>query len=137
MTLTTTIVPIPAEDVAAIRATDERFAELIIRRDFDALVELYTENAVFMPPHQPAVRGRAALRAWMSAFPNVSRFAFDVDEIDGRADLAYVRGRYSMTLQPDGAPEPISDVGKFIEIRRKQADGSWLLAADIFNSDQA
>ena len=137
MTLSTTVVPIPAEEIAAIRATNERFVELIIRQDFDALVELYTENAVFMPPHQPAVRGRASLRTWMSAFPKVSRFAFDVDEIDGRADLAYVRGRYSMTFQPDGAPAPVTDVGKFIEIRRRQADGSWLIEADIFNSDQA
>ena len=98
---------------------------------------MYTENAVFMPPHQPAVQGRAALRGWMASFPRVSRFSLTIDEIDGRADLAYVRGSYAMTLHPEGAPGPIDDVGKFIEIRKRQPDGSWLLAADIFNSDKA
>jgi hypothetical protein len=42
-----------------------------------------------------------------------------------------------MTLSPDGAPGPIDDAGKFIEIRKKQPDGSWPMAADIFNSDKA
>ena len=71
----------------------------------------------------------------MRAFPRVTRAEFHVEEIDGYGDIAYVTGRYAMTLQPEGAPGPIDDRGKYIEIRRKQADGSWLLARDIFNSD--
>jgi ketosteroid isomerase-like protein len=125
-----------AEDTAAIRAASDQFSRLLLARDFDALVRLYTDDGAFMPPHQPAVLGRAALRSWMAAFPTVTQFAFAIDDIDGREDLAYVRGRYSMTLAPDGAPAPVDDVGKFIEIRKKQPDGSWLLAADIFNSDK-
>ena len=58
-----------------------------------------------------------------------------VAEIEGRGDLAYVRGTYTMTLHPDGAPEPVEDAGKYLEIRRKQSDGSWLYVADMFNSD--
>ena len=38
-----------------------------------------------------------------------------------------------MTIEVDGAS--VEDVGKYIEIRRKQADGSWLLDVDMFNSD--
>ncbi len=36
---------------------------------------------------------------------------------------------------PEGAAEPVQDRGKYVEIRRKQADGAWLIAVDIFNSD--
>ncbi len=39
-----------------------------------------------------------------------------------------------MTLEIEGMP-PVQETGKYIEIRRKQEDGSWLLAVDIFNSD--
>ena len=46
-----------------------------------------------------------------------------------------MRGAYSLTIQPEGAPESIRDTGKYIEIRRKQQDGSWLIAIDIWNSD--
>ena len=39
-----------------------------------------------------------------------------------------------MTMNPPGA-EPVHEAGKYIEIRKKQADGSWLLYRDIYNSD--
>ena len=52
-----------------------------------------------------------------------------------RDDLAYVLGTYTMTIVPPGAPGPIEDSGKYIEIRRRQPDGSWLISTDIFNSD--
>jgi ketosteroid isomerase-like protein len=130
-----TVGALSAKDTAAIRSASEQFSRFLLAQDFDALVQLYTDDGVFMPPHQPAVNGRSALRSWMAAFPKVTQFALEIGEIDGREDLAYVRGRYSMTLHPDGAPGPVDDVGKYIEIRKKQPDGSWLMAADIFNSD--
>jgi ketosteroid isomerase-like protein len=40
-----------------------------------------------------------------------------------------------MTITPEGVPEPIHDQGKFIEIHRRQSDGSWLIMMDIFNTD--
>jgi ketosteroid isomerase-like protein len=82
------------------------------------------------------VRGRAAFENWIATFPRVSRFTLKNEEIDGRADVAYVRGTYTMTIHPEGAPGPVEDVGKYLEIRKRQPDGSWLLAADIFNSDK-
>lgn len=126
-----------AQDMEAIQASTDQFASLLLAGDFDALVRLWAEDAVFMPPHHPAVKGRQALRSWLAAFPPVRRFTADIEAIDGRGDLAYVRGAYAMTLQPEGAPGPVDDAGKFLEIRQKQPDGSWLLIADIFNSDRA
>jgi hypothetical protein len=41
-----------------------------------------------------------------------------------------------MELNPPGAANPIRDRGKYIEIRRRQEDGSWLISRDIFNSNQ-
>jgi ketosteroid isomerase-like protein len=124
-------------DHASIRALTDRFVQLMLAGNLDGLVTLYTENAVLMPPHHPEVQGRAALRAFLGSFPRLSRFSATAQEIDGRADLAYVRGSYSMTLHPEGAPGPVEDRGKFLEVRRRQPDGSWLLAVDIFNSDEA
>jgi ketosteroid isomerase-like protein len=132
-----TIAALSTADHAAIRASSDRFTQLLVAQDFDSLVRLYTENAVVMPPHHPAVHGRPALRIWIASFPRVSRMSFTIDEAEGRADLAYVRGSYSMTLHPEGAPGPVDDAGKYIEIRKRQADGSWPIATDIFNSDKA
>lgn len=124
-----------ADDHEAIRAFYPNWTARVLARDFDDMFELYTEDAVIMPPNHPALRGRDEILAFMQAFPKVTKAEFHVDEVDGRGDLAYVTGRYSLTLEAADAPGPVEDVGKFIEIRRRQADGSWKVSRDIFNSD--
>jgi ketosteroid isomerase-like protein len=55
------------------------------------------------------------------------------EETVGAGDLAYVRGRYTMTMAPPGGPV-MADSGKYLEIWRKQG-GSWKVTRDMFNSD--
>src|SRR3954463_7612997 len=122
--MTISIAPLSAGDVAAIESLTKDFPNRLVRREFDALVALYTEDAVFMPPHHPAVHGRAAVKTWMAALPELTDFALTVDRVDGRADLAYVRGTYTMSLRPEGTRAPVTDIGKYIEIRRRQPNGT-------------
>jgi len=123
------------EDKTSIRAAiDSLVANVRARRD-SANALLYTENASVMPPNAGIVEGRAAVRGWLTAFPPVSDFTLTPIEIDGRGDLAYVRGTYSFKLVGPDGHQVGEDHGKFLEIRRKQPDGKWLIAADIFNSD--
>jgi len=122
-----------AADVAAIKQVTQRFVDSILAGNFAIASRLYTTDATLMPPHHPIASGRGAIQAWMESLPKVTRFTFEVDAVDGRADLAYARGRFVMRMQtPDG---DIEDKGKFLEIRRRQPDGSWLIEADMFNSD--
>jgi ketosteroid isomerase-like protein len=122
-------------DIAAIRQTTDDFARWIVIPDFEALVQLYCDDAVLMPPQQPAVRGRTAIKEWMLSFPKVKECAFAIELVEGRADLAYVRGAFKMVLLPEGAPGPVETTGKYIEIHKRQPDGTWPIIADIFNSD--
>jgi ketosteroid isomerase-like protein len=122
-------------DIAAIRASEEAFTQNGRTRKDSANAALYSENAVLMPPHEPALTGRPAIRRWLAAFPPMSDFGLTVVEIDGRGDLAYVRGTYALTIAASGKTPALPDHGKYVEVRRKQADGSWLIVLDIFNSD--
>lgn len=127
--------PLAETDITAIRAATARFvANGVARRDSANAAE-YAEDAVVMPPNQPAVEGRAAIRAWLTAFPPMSAFDLTVVEIKGRGDLAYERGTYALTIAASGKTAAISDHGKYLVVRRRQADGSWPVTADIFNSD--
>lgn len=121
-------------DIQNIRDLSDQFAKNIVARDYEGLANLYTEDAVFMPPG-PAATGRSAIRKWMEAFPPASKFELQIDDIDGQGDLAYVRGHFHMVMNPEGAPEPVEDHGKYVEVRRKQANGSWLMSVDTFNSN--
>ncbi len=113
--------------MAAIRANLDTFAQAILAADWAALTALYTEGAVFMAPNQPALEGRAAIRAWLEPLPPIVQYEPTIVEIDGRGDLAFVRGTYSETYTVEGAPEPIHDTGKYV--RRDLAEAARRLLA--------
>jgi len=127
--------PLSDADKAAIRAGGDSFV-VYFRTDRDsAIAALFTENAVVMPPNAGAVEGRAAIRAFFEGYPPLPDFVGTPIDVDGRGDLAYVRGTYSFSMPAAGGRPAMSDHGKFLEIRRRQPDGKWLVSVDIFNSD--
>lgn len=124
-------------DVAKITDIGQLAMKAAVANDHAAWAALFLEGAVLNPPHEPAVNGRAAIRAWLETLPPITAFKLNPVQVEGRDDLAYVLGTYTMTMAPPGAPGPVTDSGKYVEIRRRQTDGRWLVAVDIFNSDLA
>ncbi len=127
--------PLSDADVAAIRGVLDSLVEAEVAGDWDAVATSFAEDAVFMFPDQPAVQGLAAWRAFVDQVqPSVQDLTIDIADIDGRGDLAYVRGSYSETMAM-GEAEPEQLAGKFLWVMKKQADGSWLCTVTISNSD--
>lgn len=122
-------------DKTAIRAGTDSFVANARTRHDSANAALYAENATFMPPNGGIVEGRAAIRAWFEHFPPMTEFSLTPVEIDGRGDFAYERGTYGLTIAAATGKPAVSDHGKYLVVKRRQADGKWLVVADIFNSD--
>jgi ketosteroid isomerase-like protein len=131
--------PLSEEDVAAIREfAGPIVTEILLAEDWASFAAGFTEDAVRMPPNEPLHQGRATIEAWATSNwgpLTTTEYTQEALEIDGRGDLAYARGTYSATVEVPGVPEPITDVGKFLVILRKQADGGWLVSHAIFNAD--
>ena len=123
------------EDVAAIRGISDTYAQLSLAGDFSGLTAKFTEDAVRMPPNEPAHEGRAAIQAYLEGFPTITEFVSTTTEVGGAGDVAFARGTYSLTATPEGALEPVSDSGKWMAICKRQPDGTWLITANIWNSD--
>lgn len=119
-----------------IDASSKEWVETYNKNDWNNLAALFAPDAVIMPPNGAAVRGRDAIAAWEAENEDGFRIAFDIEAINGSRDTAYVIGR-SCVFIPVGNGEYGVDVGKFLEVRKKQTDGKWLIKADIFNSDLA
>lgn len=129
---------LPDADKAAIQAaTDSAEARFnAATKDWNAHVAAYyTEDAVVLAPNMPSVSGRQNIAQFMGSFPAPSNVNFTVDEVEGHGDLAYVKGTFEMDFTPPGATAPVHDKGKYLEVWKKQADGSWKVAHDMFNSD--
>lgn len=122
-------------DRAAIDSAGQAFAGYALAGDFAALAKNhYSDDAILLPPNAPAATGHAAIEAAFRTFPPITAFQLRNEEVEGTANLAYVRGRYVMTMSPPGAAA-IADSGKYLEIWRKQSDGTWKSLRDMFNSD--
>ncbi len=125
-------------DRISILKADSAFVLATGSGNLDSVAVLYAEDGSLLPPNEPVVTGREAIRKSWGRFLDAYtvRFELGTDELEGRGDLAYVRRHYTLTASPKlkGAAA-ISDQGKFVEVLRRQADGKWRFVIDIYNSD--
>jgi uncharacterized protein (TIGR02246 family) len=103
------------------------------------LSNYYADDALRLWPNQLPLEGREAFRAvFQEAF---DRATYDMDltvqDTKVSGDLAVARGTYeeSATPRTGGGASP-RDVGKWVAVYQKQADGSWRCSYDIWNSSQ-
>ena len=125
-------------DKDAIRKVVEQATRTIAppTSDVDAYVKLYyADDARVLPPNHATVTGREAISALLRSEGSIQEFRLTILALEGRNDLAYVHGAYQMSLTPPGAAEPVGDKGKYVEIWKKQRDGSWKVILDVYNSD--
>jgi len=127
-------VELSQQDIEDIQASSKKWVKTYNSNDWIKLADLFTLNATMMPPNSVAIIGRQDIASWQAKNESGFRIAFDVQEISGSNHIAYVRGRSCLSI-PDGNGGIGIDVGKFLEIRKKQDNGEWLIHADIFNSD--
>lgn len=127
-----------AADEQTIRNLDAQWAKTAATRDLDATVAYYSDDAVLLPPNEPIVAGKQAIRAaWASLLsPGMVSLSWQATTVDvsKSGDLAYLVGTYSMSVK-DAKGKTAPDRGKIIEVFRKQADGTWKTVADMYSSD--
>lgn len=126
-----------AADEAALRATDEEWSATAGKKDVDATVAFYADDAVVLPPNAPMTSERKTIReTWAAMLGPGSSISWKVSKVEvaKAGDLGYIYGTYQLTMaDPRGAA--VNDTGKFLEVWRKQADGKFKCIVDAFNSD--
>jgi predicted ester cyclase len=91
-----------------------------------------------MPPDRAARVGKetiqAATEAGMASVV-ADEYVVSPEEIEVFGDTAYARGVYHAIRTPVAGGDPIVTDGKFMTILKRQADGTWKIYRDIFNSN--
>lgn len=125
-------------DSQAINRLQVRVDSAIIAGDIERYLALLTSDAVLMPPNEPPVTGRNAIRSWseaMSRRARIQEYRPTDEEVVVAGDWAFRRGSFHWTVVPTGSVAPLRDHGKFIIIYRRGDDGAWRVAWDIWNSN--
>lgn len=126
-----------AADRSAIDAGHEAFLAGMRANDCNALLAVLTADVVFVPPNTPQANGPDAVRSWCeSTFAQVKTKAVAVSnrDVTVAGDWGIEHGVFDWTVVPAAGGGDMADQGRFVAIWRRQADGSWKLARDIWNS---
>ena len=123
-------------DAQAIKDKEVAWSKDCASKDPAKFASYYADDATFMMPNEPILHGASNVKGAVGPMMQDQNFAlsFQGDKVEVSGDLAYTQGTYSMTTT-DQKGNPATDKGKYLTVWKKQADGSWKVIEDIFNSD--
>ena len=124
-------------ELAALRQAATAYHDAASAKDAARVVALYDEGAVMVPPNADLVEGLQGVRGYRFGFittPGIElRFEIVHAEVSASGDMAWTLAIGEITIhRPEGPPG--SDRVRDFHVWKKQADGSWKVAVDIWNS---
>ena len=118
-------------DAETIRQRSQQLPTAYNAKNIDAIVELYADNSVFMPPNAPLLRGREPLREfYQDLIGRTTNLRLETEDVAGHGPIAYETGTYWLGYQDGG----VRDRGKYVFIWRKMND-TWRTEKTIWSSD--
>lgn len=110
---------------------DNAYNEAFNRGDAAGCAAFFTEDVILMAPGEPMTRGRQEFEDIYRSRMAQSTGGTHTNEllqygVDG--DLAYQVGKFAVTGSEPG------EQGYFVNVLKRQADGTWKVAVSIFNN---
>ncbi len=122
-------------DVEAIKSLSDEIMKAYNEGDLEALMAIVAEDVVFMPPGEPALIGKEAMRNWH----NFDKISLDVnitvEEVQVLGDWAFIRDIWIGTVTQNESGEKFENNNKSLIILRRQPDGTWKMFYSMFNSN--
>ncbi len=124
-------------ETASISATVTSYEVAMNASNTDALIALYAEDGVLMPPYTHSVVGKAAVREAYVAGSKV--FALHVksniaEGVQMAPDWAFVRTNSAGTMKINATGATSDEANQELFILRKEAGGEWKIARYSFSS---
>ena len=123
-----------------LRDLDAQWAKAAAAKDVEQTIAYYSNDAIVLPPNATSAATKEAIRnVWRDMLASsglVITWKPTRVEASKSGDMAHVSGTYEFSIN-DASGKPFNDRGKYLEVWKKQADGNWKCAADMWNSDLA
>lgn len=128
-----------ASDEEAIRKLDADWSAAAQNKDVDKTISFYAEDGSVLPANAPKATGKAQIQAvWSHLLSELKAdvsFAPTKIEVSKSKDLAYDVGTYELKVK-DAQGNPMTEIGKYVVVWKKQPGKQWKVIADIFNADK-
>jgi len=109
-------------------------------KEIDKFLSYFAPDASMYPQGMPIATGSGAIRDTMTKMVSMPGFSIQWSaakaDVSASGDLGYTSGTYQMTVN-DAAGTPMTEMGKYVTVWKKQSGGQWKVKEDIFNADAA
>jgi uncharacterized protein (TIGR02246 family) len=125
-----------ADDEAAIRNVLQSYNDALNGGKTSAVLPLYTDDGIFMPPYSPSAIGKDAVRKAYDAVFEELRFhvKFTIAEVVVMAPAwAYVRTNSAGATGHHSTGKTTAEANQELFIFRKDGDGQWRIARYSFS----
>jgi ketosteroid isomerase-like protein len=102
----------------------------------DSLASMFAQNAWQMPPNNPPLVGRDAIKGFWQQAMGWGKWSFSLqaEDVETSGSIAVERGKYKTTFTAGpGAPQgmtSVADHGSYVVFWRREADGNWRIVWD-------
>ena len=127
-----------SDEREAINKLVQEYAETVSSGDLTSWTKVLTEDVVFQPPDLPQVSGKSAVAAWAKESwfdPFDMNLSLQFEEVEVLGSWAFGRGRFTLGLTSTGGGSSTEANGKFLNIFRREPDGSWKYAINSYSFD--
>ena len=122
----------------AVRNIFDTYSAANIAGDTEPYISVHDKDIIKMGPNKPAVYGSSALeeskrkghKKWKYESQDIK-----IEETRVAGDWGFARGTYTGTLTSKSGSKTINVDGKYLTIFKRQADGSWKIFRDCYNSN--
>ena len=113
---------------------EKEWLEAFNAGDASGVAAKYADDGRMLGPNVDILQGRPAIEAYLKEFIQMNaKLSFSLVDLHDAGDTCVAVGKYELAFEPPGMG-PQKDSGKFVEVWKRQSDGSWLIADDIYNS---
>lgn len=127
-----------AAEADALIALSEEWAKAALEKDTEKVLGYWAEDAIVMSPNEHTLEGAEAIREMIEGSMNIPGFEVNWEPqsayVSKSGDLGYVLVKNYFKF-PDSLGNINTFYNKGVEIWKKQEDGTWKNAVDIYNGD--
>ena len=118
--------------------TSRDWSRLAATDSLEKILSYWADDAFVMPPGQPPVKGKAAIRQMLESTSKIPGFRISWEPLSATVsktgDMGYLLERNQITMT-DSTGKPFTQYNKSVTIWRKEADGSWKNVVDMWNEE--
>ena len=122
---------------ASVDSAANRLLSALRKDSPDSLLALMAEDVIIMPPNEPVLKGKAAVRTWSDQFVKqmkTSSLTITARELFSGGEYATEVAGFEWTLVPIAGGATIVDRGSYMQVWHREPSGRWVFSREVWNS---